>query len=635
MNRTIARIAAAGLACTGLGLIGCSKSSHDTTPPDYGVTVNAIPGLPDDFIKGADVSMLAQLEASGARFYDEAGREKDALRILKEHGVNWVRLRVWNQPVIARDFATDGLTVRAGESAGGVNDAARDAALARRAKALGMKVLLDFHYSDWWADPGKQWPPQAWEGMDLAALETAIHDYTAATLATMAAAGAVPDMVQLGNETNDGFLWPVGRVSVNGHGNFAALLSRAAAAVRAADPDIRIMIHLANGGDNALYRSTFTNLLAREVDFDVIGLSYYPYWHGPIADLQANLDDLSVYFNKPVVIAETAYAWTLEDADGEKNNFGAPQEALGGFQATVQGQASFLRELMAVVAGVPDRRGLGVFYWEPEWIAVEGAGWYTNGGDGWDNQTLFDHDGKALASMNVFRAVSDERRAWVEPTLVSVADVNLSVPRGSTPTLPTSVDAVYSDGSVRPLYVVWDAVAPAAWEEVGTFDVPGAVAGTDLPAALHALVYVNLLQNPGFEDGLGGWTVTDPSGATNLATTPADAHSPPNSFHWWAADPFTWTVQQTVGALEAGQTYVFTVFASGFAGSQLTAFATCDGVTTTAAITNTGWGGNGNWHEYTISGLSGAGGSCTVGVSADAAGGDWGNLDDLQFHPSL
>jgi arabinogalactan endo-1,4-beta-galactosidase len=151
MNRTIAWIAAACL-CAALGVAACAR--------DYGVTINAIPGLPQDFVKGADVSMLAQLEASGARFYDEDGRQKDALRILREHGVNWVRLRLWNAPVLAHDFSPEaGVTARAGEAAGGANDLARDIALARRARALGMKVLLDFHYSDWWADPGKQPKP--------------------------------------------------------------------------------------------------------------------------------------------------------------------------------------------------------------------------------------------------------------------------------------------------------------------------------------------------------------------------------------------------------------------------------------------------------------------------------------------
>lgn len=631
MNTTIARIAAVAAACAGLALGGCSRTSHPPAAPELGVTVNAIPGLPDDFIKGADVSMLAQLEASGAVFRDEAGAPADALRILKDHGVNWVRLRLWNHPVITHDFQTDGLTIRAGEAAGGIDDLDRVTALARRARDLGMRVLLDLHYSDWWADPGKQWVPQAWEGLDQTALGAAVHDFTASALSTMAAAGARPDMVQLGNETNDGFLWPAGRVSVNGHAAFAALLAQGAAAVRAADPGIRILLHLANGGDNALYRGMLGHLVAEGVDFDVVGLSYYPYWHGPMADLQANLDDVSRYFARPVVVVETAYAWTLEDADAERNSFGAAQEVPGGYQASVQGQATFLRDLMAVVAGVPDRRGLGIFYWEPDWIAVAGAGWYTGGGDGWDNQALFDHDGRALASMSVFRAVSEEGRPWVEPTVVAVPAQALRAQLGAPASLPTSATAVYSDGSLRPLHVVWAAVDPAAWNTAGTFEVRGAVVGTALPAALQVTVVPNLLRNPGFEDGLAGWTVTDPSGATDVQASARDARSGARSFHWWSVDPFSFSVEQTVSGLDAGATYSLSVYVSGLAGTALTAYATCDGVTRTAAVTNTGWGGEGHWNGYTLAGLSGAGGSCAVGVRADAAAGDWGNLDDFQL----
>jgi arabinogalactan endo-1,4-beta-galactosidase len=447
----------------------------------------------------------------------------------------------------------------------------------------------------------------------------------------MKAAGVTPDMVQLGNETNDGMLWPLGRVSgPNGYDGFAGLLKQAVAAVREVDPRIRVVVHLANGGDNGLYRSMFTNLLQRGVDFDVIGLSYYPYWHGPVAGLQANLADLSTYFNKPVVVVETAYAWTLSDADAEPNNFGAAQEALGGYRATVQGQASFLRKLMAVVAGVPDGRGLGVFYWEPDWIAVPGAGWYTRGGDGWDNQTLFDHGGRALPSMDVFRAVSEDR-PFVAATVSSVPLQTLEAQVGAPASLPASADVVYSDDSVRALFVRWDPVDPARWNIAGTFEVTGAVVGSALPARLQVTVLPNLLENPGFEAGLTGWTVIDASGATGAQSSAADAHGGASSFHWWLGSAFSFTVQQTVTGLAAGKRYSLSLYASGLAGSTLTAFATCGGVTRSAAITNTGWGGGGNWHRYTIADLDGQGGACTVGVTADAAAGDWGNLDDFQL----
>jgi arabinogalactan endo-1,4-beta-galactosidase len=629
LGAAVASPAAGGAAQSSLALDrGGDPWRQDRRPGSYGVVVNPIPGLPDDFIMGADVSMLAQIEASGGRFYDERGVQRDCLWLLRTHGVNWVRLRLWNHPVIVHDFQTDGLTIHAGESAGGIDDQARVIGLARRARALGMKVLLDFHYSDWWADPGKQWLPQAWEGASLDQLETSLYQFTKRAVGDMRAAGAGPDMVQIGNEVTNGMLWPLGRIGAgaNAFGDFTALLGQASRAVRDVDPRIPVMIHIDRGGDNALYRRFFTNLIGAGVDFDVIGLSYYPYWHGPMPDLLANLNDISRFFNKPVVIAETAYPWTTDDADAEPNSYGGSAAAISGpYLPTVQGQTTFLRDLMAIVAGVPDGRGLGIFYWEPDWIAVPGAGWYTNGGDGWDNQTLFDHRGKVLPSLNVFRAVSEERPV-TRPVPVSVtAQPPLLVPRGVTPALPAGANVVYSDASVRSLYVVWDAVDPAQWSTPGAFDLGGRIAGTSLRASLP--VTVTLLANPGLETGdASGWTVTDPSSATGVPNDPGNAHSGNYALHWWNAGAFSFTVQQTVTGLEAGKTYSFAFWAMGNAGEPMQGFAICNGIPRTVDFTLTGWP---NWAQQTISGLDGSAGQCTVGVTSSARAGDWGNLDDF------
>jgi arabinogalactan endo-1,4-beta-galactosidase len=641
MNRTIARIAVAAVACAGLFFTGCTKSSHST--PDYGVTVNAIPGLPSDFIKGADVSMLAQLEASGAKFYDESGKQEDALKILKDHGFDWVRLRLWNNPVIAHEFDAPEsgslVTIQPGESAGGANDLTRDIALAKRAKALGMKVLLDFHYSDWWADPGKQFIPQAWEAYSLAQMETAIHDFTGQTITSMQAAGVQPDMVQIGNELNDGFLWPVGRISgPNGYDGFAALLSEASSAIRAIDPSIKIMIHLANGNDNGLYRSVFSALVARGVDFDVIGLSFYPHWHNspgrlPMNELQYNMNDISEYFNKPVVVVEAAYAYTLDNGDAQKNAFGAPEEAKGGYRATVQGQATFLHDLMETVANVPGGRGLGFFYWEPDWIPVSGAGWKTGEGDNWENLALFDFTGTALPSMNVPRAVYQDRPVVVAtPTAVETVEVSTWV--GLAPSLPSSVKVTYSDDSVRPMAVLWDEVTPDQYAAAGTFDVGGTISGVSLPAAAHVVVTlnVNLLTNPGLETGTAaGWTVTDPSSAVGVSGQ--DVRTGAWTFHWYhGGSVFNFGVEQTVAGLEAGKTYRFSFWAMGNFGEPMHAYATCGATTLPLDFTLSGWTSDPNgWLHETIGGLDGSAGSCTVGVTSAARDGDWGSLDDFSL----
>jgi arabinogalactan endo-1,4-beta-galactosidase len=645
MTRTIARFAAVALACAGFALAGCSDSSDDGPDvPDYGVTINAVPGLPSDFMMGADVSMLAQLEENGAAFSDEAGRDGDALRILHDHGVNWVRLRLWNQPVIAHAFDTPEsgsvVTIQPGESAGGANDLARDIALAQRAKALGMKVLLDFHYSDWWADPGKQFMPQAWEAYTLDQTETAIHDFTRDAIAAMRDAGAQPDMVQIGNELNDGFLWPVGRISgPNGADGFARLLSAASAAVREVDPTIQVMVHLADGHNNALYRSVFSALVERDVDFDVIGFSFYPHWHNfndrtrlPMNDLRYNLNDIAVYFDKPVVVVEAAYGYTLENFDAQRNAFGAPEEAKGGYRATVQGQATFLRDLVDTVNDVYGGRGRGVFYWAPEWIPVAGAGWKTNEGDNWENLALFDATGQALPSLNVFRAVRQDR-PLVVATAVSVETVAVTTEIAVAPSLPTAVQVTFSDDSVQPEAVLWDEIAPEQYASAGTFTVSGTIPGIALPATAQVTVTaeINLLVNPGFETQTEeGWTVVDDSNAAGVSNQ--DVRSGSRSFHWFLDTPFVFSIEQTVTGLEAGKTYRFSFWAMGISGEQMRAETTCGG--TPVLFTLTGWTSDPNaWLNPSIGGLDGSAGSCTVKVSTvvDDRSGDWGSLDDFKL----
>ena len=229
-------------------------------------------------------------------------------------------------------------------------------------------------------------------------------------------AHALPDMVQIGNELNSGMLWPDGKTWGEGSGGFdklARLLRAGMNGVRdvAGHNKVKIMLHLADGGDNGLYRWWFDEITARGItDFDVIGLSFYPYWHGTLEQLAANMADISGRYDKDVVVVETAYAFTLADGDGYPNIFGAEQQAAGGYPATVAGQANFLRDLREVVQNVPGGRGLGVFYWEPTWIPVAGAGWRSGEGDAWDNQALFDFDGNALTSLSALGAPLKHRQ---------------------------------------------------------------------------------------------------------------------------------------------------------------------------------------------------------------------------------
>lgn len=243
---------------------------------------------------GADISFLPELEARGLKFSDK-GVEKDAIQILKDHGFNYVRLRIFNDP--ARD---------SGYSPGkGFCDLANTKKMAKRVKAAGMKLLLDFHYSDYWADPGKQYKPAAWRGLSFDELKKSLHDYTKDVIQQLKDQGTTPDMVQIGNEINHGIVWPEGNVA--NFDGLAQLITAGTAAVKSVDPSIIMMLHVALGGQNDESVFFIDNMIARGVYFDVIGQSYYPKWHGTLDDLRDNLDDLARRYNRDIYVVEYSH----------------------------------------------------------------------------------------------------------------------------------------------------------------------------------------------------------------------------------------------------------------------------------------------------------------------------------------
>ena len=398
-------------------------------------------------LKGADLSSLLEVEAHGGVFSDEvsgilrdscefrhqasgdapkafplggrcpsahtgadegASRQEDALVILQRHGCNLIRLRLWNDP-----YSKDGEPYGAG-----TNDLPRTMELARRCKALGLPWLLDFHYSDFWADPGKQFPPKAWSSLDADGLAQAVYYYTRDTLETLKAQELLPAMVAVGNEISNGLLWPLGRVP--NWSNIARFVSAGIRAAREADPGIKTMIHLDNGGWHGLYRSWFDSYFINGgARFDCIGLSYYPFWHGSLEDLRDNMHRLARTLGKPMIVTETSMAFTLAECHereglsrAEKRGLAANEKTAAGvpYPATPEGQSAFLRELWAVIRSVPNGLGRGLVWWEPAWLPVPGSGWTTPaglayvheqgpGGNEWANQGLFDYDGRALPAL--------------------------------------------------------------------------------------------------------------------------------------------------------------------------------------------------------------------------------------------
>jgi arabinogalactan endo-1,4-beta-galactosidase len=620
---------------TGFSVTGWT-SADQSRQSSAGLVINPIDGLSPNFIMGSDVSMLPQIERSGGKFLVN-GIAEDALQVLKDHGVNWIRLRLWNDPT---DENGKGL-------GGGNNDITRTVEMAARAKALGFKVLLDFHYSDWWADPGKQNKPKAWEGLNTEELKQAVYDFAADAVQQLAKADALPDMVQIGNEVNVGMIWPDGKLypqgteKVGGFDGFTDLLTQGIQAVRDNDPNkdnpgekIKIMIHLANGGDNKLYRPVFDELTAREVDYDVIGLSYYNYWHGPYEEFKNNLNDISQRYNKDVVVAETAYAYTLADADGMANLFGKAEQKLGEYKPTLQGQATAIRDVMEAVALVPNDRGLGVFYWEPDWMPVPGAGWKTDEGNAWENQALFDFNGQALPSLNVFNRVRPVTGSMSVPiTIIEVYSTALKTTLGEAPKLPATAKAVFSDDSIRDVPVTWKAIDPVQFGTAGTFTVTGTITGSTLPAMSSITVagQKSQVSNLGFETGdLTGWTVEGDTSAVDVSSEATNVHDGKYALHYWLADPFEFAVSQSITGLVKSD-YTLSAWIQGGGGEKtLQLFANCGGNLLTLDIKNTGWQ---QWQNPTLA-VPVTDGACTIGLKAVSGGASWAFVDDVGFAPN-
>jgi arabinogalactan endo-1,4-beta-galactosidase len=317
-----------------------------------------------EYAIGADLSFLKQAEGRRKIFKDD-GVAKPGLEIFKDHGYNWIRLRLFHTPTELP------------------NDLNYTIALAQAAKKLGFRFLLDYHYSDTWADPGKQFLPKAWEGMSHAQLVKTVFEYTKQTVTAFRESGVLPDMVQIGNEVINGMLWPDGRLPGNWD-NFAELVQAGIAGVEAGTGDAqhpRIMIHIDRGGDKIRTKDFFDKLHSYHVDYDVIGQSYYPWWHGSLNDLRENMFFMAREYHKDIIVVEAAYNW--RPAEYVKRP--------GPFPETPEGQKQFLEEVNRVVQETPDGHGKGVFWWEPAVTGPLGSrGFFDDAGNALPVVTTFD-----------------------------------------------------------------------------------------------------------------------------------------------------------------------------------------------------------------------------------------------------
>jgi len=305
----------------------------------------------EPFVKGADIGWLPQMEATGYKFHNRQGKEQDLLQILKDHGINTVRLRTWVHP--------------SDDKASGHNSRDETVAMALRAQKMGMRVMLNFHYSDSWADPQQQRKPAAWVGHDFAQLKKDVYDYTYDVMRAMKQAGVTLEWVQVGNETRTGMIYPEGHT--DNWPQLAQLINQGYDAVKAVSPSSKVVLHLDRGQDNQWFRTWFDNAKVHGAKYDVIGLSYYPYWLDGKPDytqsidaLAANMNDMAARYGKEVMVVE-----------------------VGGEDSKPQNTYDMLMAVQQKVRQVPGGKGLGVIYWEPQgarsWSHYELSAWGDDG----------------------------------------------------------------------------------------------------------------------------------------------------------------------------------------------------------------------------------------------------------------
>ena len=627
-----------------------------TEPEEAEIYVEPIENLSEDFIRGVDISSVLAEEESGVIYYNEDGKEQDIFKTLAEHGVNYIRVRVWNDP-----YDENGNSY-----GGGGNDTAKAAEIGRRAAKYGMKLCVDYHYSDFWADPNKQQCPKAWEGMEIEAKSEALRQFTVESLMQIIDAGGNVGMVQIGNEINNGI---AGETSWTKR---KQLLQAGSAAVREVSAktgnDIQIAVHFTDVSDQQGILAIADKVKA--IDYDIFAVSYYPFWHGSTENLTETLKKLSETYDKKVLIAENSYLYTTSDGDGSANSIGEGG-MVPGYPATVQGQANEIRDVCAAVAEVGDA-GLGYFYWEPAWLPVGvweegaadaaqvlaanqkiweqyGSGWASSyaasydpkdagayyGGCSWDNQALFDFTGHPLASLKTFLYLHCGTIVEKQVENIPVVEVNVSL--GAELEMPQTVDVMLNDRTVLPVEVEWDAAQLAAIDTSvsGEYDVTGRfmteLTDSSQPTAHVSVLRQNLLANNSFEEeNTSMWTIT--GSCTDYQNKASDAYSGDISLHFWSTSDVKFTVEQTVTGLEPG-TYEFGLYIQGGdAGDSADMYIFADNGTDrlTEATGVTNWC---NWQNPVIDEITvGEDGILTVGASVSAKAKAWGTLDDFYLY---
>jgi len=639
-----------------LMLVGCAGAGDVAALPakieGSSLYVKKVENLPEDFILGMDASSVIAEENSGVKYYNYAGEEQDVFLTLAESGINTIRVRVWNDPF---DENGNGF-------GGGNNDLKTAIAIGKRTTAAGMRLLVDFHLSDFWADPGKQMVPRAWKDLDIETKTEQVYAYVKSCLEAMKAEKIRVGMVQIGNETNGALC------GEKTWFNIQYLMQAGSRAVREIYPEALVALHFANPEKAGSYASYAKKLAYYDVDYDVFASSYYPYWHGTLDNLAAVLSDVAETYDKKVMVMETSYAYTAEDSDFSGNTIGEGGGIIKDYPFTVQGQANHVRNVIDTVVN-RTKNGIGVVYWEGTWITVGHNSWEENStiweqyGSGWassfasgydpddagkyyggcavDNQAMFDPYGKPLESLRVFNLVRYGNE--VEPKADAVEDTTLFVDLNGKIELPDTVNAVMTDDSKRPVPVQWNVTDEMLSEMYQngpkTYELTGEADG--LPALCHLnMIEFNFLENDSFESGSDApWIVTDNAHADELYVEQkvTDSKSGEYHYHFWSAnkDSVDFTLEQQVADLPGG-TYKFAISIMGgdCGDTEIYAYALVDGVEVgRAPMQITSYG---NWDTGRINSIPVAEGqTVTVGIRVRCAGegnGAWGKIDDAMLN---
>lgn len=478
-----------------------------------------------EFLNGMDISFLPQLLEQGTKFSDQNGNERNIFELLKENGVNSIRLRIWNEPENV-------------PQSGGYCNLEHTIALAKKVKQYGMSFFLDFHYSDWWADPAKQEKPKAWKELNFEELKKAVYDYTKEVLLCMEQENVLPDMVQIGNEIRSGMLFPDGEVPH--YDRLVELVNAGIRAVRDMDKShkIKVVIHLDQGGRYFYLRDWFDQALAAGLDsFDVIGVSYYPFWHGTFAEFKDTLVELIKRYGKPIVVAETAHGWRCT----EDGFVGEQQERIAGFPATPEAQKTVIDIVMNITASLENEMGLGIYYWEPVVIPVEGVG-------GWSsNMGIFDEKGIALPTLESFKF---ERSKIVNKIAKIYLPDKVVAEIGRPVNLPQNIKVLYYNGSCPELPVEWDDFDNSV---PGNILLHGNIPFIDRTIQIEIEIVGklqenhNYIPNSNYESGMEGWSVHCEDQRVKLELRPEfiDPFPAPPVYYMYLESPVNFKMELT------------------------------------------------------------------------------------------